>query len=58
MASKKKIYDIVGYLVHFQTIHYPGLWDYIISLFAIDPRQGYIFPPQFPFLEDLLINVQ
>ena len=48
----------VGYLVHFRTIYYQGLRDYIINPFAVNPHHGNFFPHGFVLLQGMLNNVQ
>ena len=34
-------FDFVGYLVHFEVVYYPALWDHIICFFVINPLLNY-----------------
>ena len=54
---RDQFYDFVGYLVYSLTIFHLKLRDHIICLFIVNPRHGYIFPPHFALLEDVLITV-
>ena len=46
----------VRYLVHFQSIYYPGLQKHIIGFFVVDSYHGYMIPLCFALLEDVLIS--
>ena len=52
-----KVYDFVGYFIHFETAYYPVLRDYIVCVFVVNPRHCNIFSSRFTIVEDVLINV-
>ena len=41
----------------FKTIYYPGLRNYIVVLFEVIPRIGYIFQTRSALLKDTLIRL-
>ena len=52
-----KLYDFVGYLVHFETVYYLVLWDNIVFPFVVNSRHIYSFSSRFALLGVVLINV-
>ena len=48
-----KLYPFVRYLVHFETVCNPILWNQIVCLFAVNPRHIYLFSFCFALLQDV-----
>ena len=55
---RDELYAFLGYLVHFETVHYPDFWGHIVCLFVVNPCHSYIFSSRFAPLEDVLINAE
>ena len=32
-----KVYEFIRYLVHFEDVYYPALWDHILRIFVAHP---------------------
>ena len=52
-----KLYEFVGYLVHFEIVCYPALRNHIVCLYVVDQRHSYIFSSRLALLEGALINI-
>ena len=49
------VLNFVGYLVHFPTMYYLDMQDYIQGLSFFNPYHGYYFSSRLALLEDVLI---